>query len=387
LTGCRFFAALAVLAVHFSYPAAQSMPHWIGRSGIARAAVSFFFVLSGFILAYCYLDVFAQGIRRASVSAYARARFARVYPIHLLTLVTATAGLVWLRYHNSPIAAAGPGASSVQKVGAAWVANLLLLQAWSPDRLIQNQFNAPSWSVACEAFFYLTFPLIAAWVLPRLKSHLSLVLAAVLAWVVGWIASEVCRAFVLEQTGERLVASMVAIRNPLLRLPEFFIGCCCGAFFLKTRGDFRSQGVRNAVLALAMAVVLSLLSISALGMDFGRAITKSPMPYVPAFAAILWCLADGRTFLSPLLAAPVIVLLGEASYSLYMIHWLPVVILRDLTDDGRVEGYGWITLATALGCVLASIAFFKWFEAPARHFLRKRKTPDNADRHARLGSA
>src|SRR3984957_18456120 len=83
LTGLRCFAAINIVLFHFSNP------QWFGflapvvNAGFA--SVSFFILLSGFVMAYNYDGVPRAG-KRAPVRFW-KARFPRLYPIYLLSLL------------------------------------------------------------------------------------------------------------------------------------------------------------------------------------------------------------------------------------------------------------------------------------------------------------
>ena len=81
-------------------------------------------------------------------------------------------------------------------------------------------------------------------------------------------------------------------------------------------------------------------------------------------------MACGRAFLSPVLEAAPALLLGEASYSLYLIHWGPMVAMEHHFGAGGTPG--WVALLTTAGCVLASVAALKFIEKPARDWLRQK---------------
>jgi peptidoglycan/LPS O-acetylase OafA/YrhL len=120
---------------------------WSSRITIFRlepgyAGVSFFFVLSGFILAFNYAP------RVADRGDFWFRRFARIWPTHALTFVIAI-----------PI-----GLDTTNFVGSAATAvlNLALLQSWMPQPEIYFSFNRLSWSISNEAFYYALFPVLLA---------------------------------------------------------------------------------------------------------------------------------------------------------------------------------------------------------------------------------
>lgn len=142
LTGVRFIAAGLVFAFHaaFAYPFAAEGPREKSQFLFAQggnAGVSFFFMLSGFVLAWAV---------RAGDTApkFWRRRFFKIYPNHLLTFLAAAVLFGWV---------IGTGVQA--KDG---VLQLLLLQSWSTDLTVRISYNPVAWSLSCEALFYLAFP-------------------------------------------------------------------------------------------------------------------------------------------------------------------------------------------------------------------------------------
>ena len=158
LTGLRFVAAFHVLVFHalFTFSRASlRMP--ILAPGPLRSLVSsgyvgvnLFFVLSGFVLAYAYVE---DGKMTTSAGRFWRARFARIYPMHLIGVLLALPLFVLgsLANHVQGVAIAKEGAKEL-------ALSALLVQAWVPAHVLD--LNGPSWSLSVEAFFYALFPLL-----------------------------------------------------------------------------------------------------------------------------------------------------------------------------------------------------------------------------------
>ena len=158
LTAFRFFAALAVFLHHVG--------DFCGRDPIlARlyrrvlfegfSGVSFFFLLSGFILTYNYHQIFAS-MRGCAVWRFYVARFARIYPVHVL----AFAAMLPLCYGEFFVAQG----IAIKRA----LTNLTLIQSFIPLRDYYFSFNAPSWSLSDEFFFYALLPLLL-WGLASLR--------------------------------------------------------------------------------------------------------------------------------------------------------------------------------------------------------------------------
>src|SRR5208337_1415695 len=134
LTGLRFVAAAMILVAH-----APSLRIPVPPFEFANA-VALFFVLSGFVLAHAY----PQLDDLASIGRFLCLRVARIWPAHAFTLVVAA--IVTTACLAQPFAA------------PQFLASLIMVHAWVPMWPWYFSFNAPSWSISTEFFFYLTFP-------------------------------------------------------------------------------------------------------------------------------------------------------------------------------------------------------------------------------------
>lgn len=360
LTGLRFVAAFQVLAYHGLSLSAGS-PAWM-RSlvGSGYVGVSLFFVLSGFVLTYTYHDSLRDGT--ATRRAFVAARVARIYPVYLLSLLVALPPVFWLV------------ASRGVRVDWGWLAGLAgayagLVQAWDPRRACV--MNCPAWSLSDEAFFYLAFllvlPVVARWGVRRL------VAAGTVAYVISVLAPMLYLA--LRPDGPGVVVSQslgwwlnLVKYNPLIRLPEFVLGVIAGRLYL-LEGDAPRPWHARLELGAAVAVLAVLLA-------------SARMEYLllhngllaPAFAALVYALARGAGPLSRVLATPLLVRLGAASFALYILH---VPLLSWMSRGYRATGVAppaqpWNFVVFAAVGIAVSLLVFELVEEPGRRLLRRR---------------
>ena len=380
LTSLRFVAAFAVLVLHYR-DLLWPMPAWLYHVIVGgQYGVTFFFILSGFILTYRYKEWFASGVTDTHFWRFQRFRAARIYPVYLLGLLLDTP------WHLIERAQAGQLAAVGQTWWASWLLNLVGLQAWVPAVPFAMFWNTPAWSVSAEFFFYATFPFVCAGLSRRrhTTARLATLLVTISLGAVALYAGVLyLLTYVFPVSGE--TQYIVLVYNPLLRYSEFLAGCLAGQYFLRRGGqavpsavdDGKARRWRNGVIVISLvAVCARVWSTDYTGpsqwlwlLDIAL---KYPVFIVP-FTAIILAVASGPTFLSPLLEQRWLVLLGEASYALYIIHWSVTTFLR--------MGYlgAWSTPAVhftlLLATVGASLICYRFIEVPWRNRLRGRREP------------
>ncbi|WIG95093.1 acyltransferase [Myxococcus sp. SDU36] len=365
LTGLRFVAALHVVLFHFAGAGLDLVPAPLRNLvGAGYAAVGVFFVLSGFVLAWNYLD--ADGHMEASPRAFWAARVARLYPVYVLAFLL-----------SAPATIAGSVMTNGWEVAAAKLAvggalALVLLQAWVPRLALY--WNPPGWSVAVEACFYGLFPRLAKG-LSRLKpSWLPVALGG--AWVLGLLPPLLYLALSPDGPGPVDVHAsgpwLMALKfNPLARLPEFLFGVLLGWCFVRERaaGGVKSSGAVLAALGTALLVAA------------GAAGARVPYPLMhnallaPASGLLMYGLARGGGALGWLLSRPLLVELGGASYALYLLQSPVLAAVRGLKSWGAP----WTEVPTVVGVLLlgvpASLCVHRFVESPLRSRVRAALAP------------
>jgi peptidoglycan/LPS O-acetylase OafA/YrhL len=370
LTGLRFFLALWVLTYHQAPPIKTILqgPLLEATSSILHtgySAVTAFFVLSGFVLAYNYDP--ARFAVPDEKRRFAIARFSRIYPAYVLALVPLLPLFVYRL--NKGIEQAPPWME-----WSGLVLSLLLLQAWLPQTALL--WNYPGWSLSNEAFFYACYPSLATFI-ARIRRPRALVSASAILWALSCAAPLIAiwapvyhwgdlPATTSTLPGDVSVWANIIRYNPLLRLPEFCGGIVLANIYLAVRGRFENKGTRFYL----PSVVLILLLLT----------QASHIPYpllhnglaLPLFEALILGLALGGGFLARILSYSLLEFLGNASYTMYILHvpiyyWLGLVFTHIL---GRAPE-GWLWFGTSITMViLISCFFLKFIEGPLHRALR-----------------
>jgi peptidoglycan/LPS O-acetylase OafA/YrhL len=301
LTFLRFVAALGAVLFHVG-PHIPSLAWGDALVRHANTGVSFFFVLSGFILAAVYNG------RSFRPDAFFVARAARILPLYWLAL-TVPAGLAALRGSLDP---------------TDLVLSALLLQAWWPPAALT--LNLPGWSLSVEAFFYLCFPLL----LKRLEDLTTRALFVTL--LVSWAGNLLLHVALL-QTAERTASSHLesfAYYHPLVHLPTFVAGMSSGLIFARHR-----ERIALHAPALVAGSVLAIVALLVVPNPIVRYHHNGL--FAPLFVALIWGVGSRpASALARGLAARPLVLLGEASYAIYLLHY-PVHKVYEIVVGDALE--------------------------------------------------
>jgi peptidoglycan/LPS O-acetylase OafA/YrhL len=329
LTGLRFFLALWVIVNHLVgkghafEPVAAMLPaplQAIMRAGYR--AVPTFFVLSGFVLArtYASMEWDARGLWK-----YLVGRFARVYPVYLLSLLVVLPFIV--RAKDQP---------------KSWLVamHLTLTQGWWVGHYTAG-WNTPAWTLSCEMFFYLMFPLL---------------MIPIRNW--GWLRIIPVALGACVLTRAMWALGISDYLKPVVHIPDFLMGIALArAFELLTRG-------REAPAGKWLYTIGFLGSAATIG--YAQYLPGSVHPTEllrPMNAVLLLGLALGGGWIARLLSTRPIVYLGKASYAMYILH---IPILWWVAGwPAPVVRYFYVPFVVAVSCVAYAV-----FEEPANRYFR-----------------
>lgn len=364
LTGARWLAAVAVYLLHALvflnvYPFQQSdlfaTIHSFIPMQLGSAGVTFFFILSGFLIYWSNSEL--KGVRNTLY--YCKRRITKIYPMHLIALAMfvvasakiTTSGVQWVLNF-----------ADIQF----WLPNALLIHTWNPDWASLSGMNVPSWSLAAEMLFYLTFPLFIP--LVRKVKGVGNWWAFAITFIVSLGAITFIHFFAegpkgienffvprLWETDVSPVADVhadpvwfmqweipvlesywLSYYFPLTRLIEFYLGVF-GAK-LVAEGMFRNTNLKWPLLALLVAYIATWFVPLAFKMSV---IMSLPM-------AIVVCTLAVRDIkgLSGEIASPRAVLLGNISFAFYMVQFPVMVAVQRYIVAGQSWGIiGWAGVA------------------------------------------
>jgi peptidoglycan/LPS O-acetylase OafA/YrhL len=350
LTGLRWLAAFWVFGYHMqnfgSLPFPFDLPVHLGYLG-----VTFFFVLSGFVLTWSM----QPGLR---ISTFYTRRFARIWPSHFIALLLAIPVFYtlstdpehgWVKTLSIPIL----------------LLSVVLFQGFSRDPVILFSGNPAAWTLSCEALFYALHPFLG-----RHLRRASMRGALIVALVVIAVAFAY-RALAQLGSGQWVEAVPV----PFERIPEFALGMAIAWAF--------AQGWRPRIpvsLAWALfALVIGGLTVAPrldtpdlaqfAGTFMNELATVACALLITAVASS--ALAGRRSWL----AHPWMVRLGNWSFTFYLVH--ATVMYAVLNIIGGARDPGWSNLVWGAGifalALALSAALHYWVEAPAERRIRRWK--------------
>ncbi|EWM16558.1 acyltransferase [Kutzneria sp. 744] len=343
LTGMRWAAALLVFGLHIVV-ASMLDPASAGSKvasvvfGGGEIGVSFFFVLSGFVLMW-------SARPGDSPLRFWRRRLARIYPVHVVTaLLTVVLGAT-LGHWARPDVFYG-----VPEFGV-FLANMFLVHSWVPE--LQQSLNTVSWTLACEVFFYLTFPIWGA---------LARRLSARGAWVFALVSVGLVLLPAVIQ-GEFPAAHWLQ-SFPAARLGEFTLGVALARLVALEAW----RGPRLEIAVGVMLVSYFLVPVWPREYAFSVATIIGFGVLIPAAAV-----ADLRNDHS-FWRSRTMVRLGELSFAFYMIHLLVIRVVRR-AEPGLMRLHSTPELFVVAGIFAVSLGLawvlYEYVETPCRRFLTR----------------
>ena len=349
LTGMRAFFSLNILFFHFNNP--RDFGFLAPAVSNGYIGVTFFFLLSGFVLGYNYGERAEAG--QMPALPFYKSRFARLYPIYLLGLLISVP-VLWAEWT----------AHTHTDFWLGLILTPLMLQGWHPT--LMNFWNTPAWTLSCEVMFYLMLPWLLARAWPRKLSRVIWLMA--LMWL---LALSIPALYYLKlpdgiaHPDRYTYAFWVrGVRMwPVTHLPIFIYGILLSRVQRFWRPRPRTQ------LCMAIAGVILLFVAYESG---------ERLPYLFAHNGLLAPISSllilgmsGKHWLSRIFGWKPLVQFGMASYALYLLHFNTWIWLHraPFMQHGILQRCDpWFSYA-----FIAAIAFAAsvWIEKPGRRLMER----------------
>lgn len=348
LTGLRFWLAMWVI-LHHICGKGMMLEAWINATLPAFAvrivhggylAVQTFFVLSGFVLARTYAHA---RWNRKSLGRFFTARFARIYPVYFVSLIVVSPFIIEMLGR--------PSFSWAQR-GQLLTDYLLVLQGWRGS--LGVGWNTPAWSLSCEFFFYLWFPVL--FVLLRNARWKAIAVA---------LTGSILLPRVLDHAG------VPWDWKPVYDLGDFVAGIAAARIFalIEWRRTWRGRGYWLYIpAALAGAWLIA-------NPRFASETTGDLAMYLrPLNVIALLGFALGGGWIARVMSVRVFDFLGKASYSMYVLHVPILWWLGRYLVHGKLHLPRPLAASIYLTVVMVAAGYvYQWLEHPASEWIRSRQ--------------
>ncbi len=354
LSGIRTLLAIFILLFHFTPPHVDFLHPIIDNSFIF---VGTFFLISGFILTYNY-DHRATTLSKRD---FWLARFARLYPTYAFVLLLST-----------PLLSAEWQARPHAEFWTGMVVTPLLLQGWSPS--LATFWNTVAWTLSADLVLYLLFPyILRVWATRGafLNTPARLVAIILALWLLGLaphLYYHLANPDHLSAPADRYTGTVwmrVLKYTPAAYLCTFLVGLTLAKLHsmidLSRRRSF-------AFSAVALSIIVAFFYIGA-----------PHVPYVIIHGALLlplFCLLVlGLTSPNPIsaiFAFKPLVILGEATFALYLLHFNIFELIHDHHVPERLHIAAldpWISYIFIIALAYATV---RYIEKPTQRLLLRR---------------
>lgn len=366
LTGLRIVAALWVVLFHFRPLLWEASPRLREAAGplldAGAQGVDLFFILSGFVLSWNYLDRMGPAFSVRATLHFLWLRLSRVWPVYLVTMHLAAVWII-VTLHVGTV----PSPDADKLTAVSYLRQFLMVQLWFEPFFDGTSWDGPAWSISAEWLAYLLFGalIVVIFRVARVSRARTLLGLAFLA---------------------ALPPTLLLLGNGVLYTPWSWLPRIAASF---TAGALACAGVRRLVIGergRRAAGYLSVLLVGAIvaGLYHYDAHPVAGMVDPGAVVAVLFmplvvALSIGAGTLPALLSTRPMVYGGQISFSLYMIHepvhtvwnWMVAQYTLVLSKmEAKVAVIALIAVAVA-----AAMALYHVVEEPARRWMRRMVEP------------
>jgi peptidoglycan/LPS O-acetylase OafA/YrhL len=354
LTPIRGIAAILVVIFHFEIVLVLFLPRETSRLfSKCYLMVDLFFIMSGFIIYHVYGEFFRHEIQKTAFNKYIRARLARVYPLHIFTLILTIVLVVsqhfkWDEFFN-------PNAIPT---------HLLMLQSFGLHSIYT--WNVPAWSISAEFAAYVIFP-VFVFAIYRYKIITPVIISTLIIFIYWLLTFKFSKSN--GNTGQYNL-DLTYDYGYLRGIAGFLAGGMIYQLYLKKIFYFLRTD--------AILIILSALLFACL--HFG----VTDLVFIPVFLLLVLSAAYNTGRVKRFLSNRFLQWLGDISYSVYLMQFpLMLFVIGSLPHFG-ISWNGPYSLhlpywQAAISCILflavligISAASYHYIERPFRKLINSK---------------
>lgn len=325
----RFFNAIMIFCHH------KNSIDNLYLVAFGPCAVSFFLMLSGFVMCCGYKDkVIAL---KFCYKKFLLKRFARLYPLHLLCLV------LWLGMNIESVVSWG----GIQILSI--ICNLFLVQSWIPKGTVYFSGNAVSWCLSDLFFFYAVFPFVIKLIQNKKRMvAFTTIYFGLYSLICAFVPKDYIHAFIYI--------------NPLFRFADFFIGILLYTLYKTESGLEKRKLFGTCLQIISLLVVCFAIYIYQF---VPESLHFQALFFIPSALIVMSYAIFNKTLVTKLLDNRCFFYLGEISFTFYMLHTLGIAFVNIVVSHLGLEiGFVYKSLLQFLFVLIGSVIVHKFYEKP-----------------------
>ena len=233
--------------------------------------------------------------------------------------------------------------------------NIFMLQSYVPIQDVYFSYNAPSWSISNELFFYILFPFLIYFFVKKFKGSFSK--RFIISILLVYIGATLLVWFMRDSN----LAHWLFYISPMFRVLDFLIGIVLGLWFINKQA---SKQVSTRFMTFMEMLALCFLVLTFLFFPYIHQTLRFWGYYQPVMVFIIAVFAFQRGYISQIMSTKILIYLGEISFSFYMIHQL---VIRYATRIPFINNQPILFLLLSLAMSLIGSHFiFKYYEIPMK---------------------
>jgi peptidoglycan/LPS O-acetylase OafA/YrhL len=341
LTFTRFIAAVSIVVFHSRcaiWP--FNLPFLSNIFSKANVGVSYFFILSGFVMIIAYGQNKNDSIDKLR---YYLNRFARIYPVYLIALIFTIAVTLF---------------EKINIAAKDLLLQIFVIQAWVPGSV--SRLNFPGWSLSVEALFYAVFPILFNSFYKKISLKLTVIFVVSI-----WLTTQIILNYLLLSPlykGPLSRSHEALFYFPLMHINEFMIGNITGFIYFRL---IKKQRNLDLPIIVLFVIMLSLLSFNAI-------VSLHDGLMAIFFAPIILLMSLNTGKITSTYSNKYLILLGEASYGMYILQYPVKIGFYLVCNKLNIINDAIIFYSYVIFLIVISICCYIVFEIPAKNWIKNR---------------